>query len=479
MLYDHLAEEVVKYMPYPPTANQAELIEAMCYYMTGKSSDIFILNGYAGTGKSTVIAAFTSMLKANNIKSYILAPTGRAAKVVSGYSGRPALTIHKKIYRQKSIAEFNFVMDFNKDRGSYFIVDEASMIGTGSWNENSNFGTGDLLNDLIHYVRSGTDCRLMLIGDIAQLPPVGLSVSAALSPSYMSMFGDVCYFSMTEIIRQAEESGILVNATICRNLIENEDTSFPLFNLDFPDVKAITGSDFIEELETAYYKHGRENTVVITRSNKQAGRFNRGVRDRILYQEEELSSGDLIMIVKNNYAYSNNTEDGESKAKTEESDFIANGDVALVRRVRRYEEVHGFRFAEVTIWLGCDETKELDCKVLLDTISSESPSLSREDSDKLLASVELDYAHIPLKRDRYKAMKTDPYLNALQIKFAYSITCHKSQGGEWSAVFIDRMIFGDEEMTIDMLRWLYTAITRATKELYFINFDERFIGSDF
>lgn len=467
-------------MPYPPTANQAELIEAMCGYMAGKSSDIFILNGYAGTGKSTVIAAFTSMLKANNIKSYILAPTGRAAKVVSGYSGRPALTIHKKIYRQKSISEFNFVMDFNKDRGSYFIIDEASMIGTGGWSESSNFGTGDLLNDLIHYVRSGTDCRLMLVGDIAQLPPIGLSVSAALSPSYMSMFGDVSYFSMTEIIRQAEESGILVNATICRNLIEEDNPSFPLFNLSFPDVKAITGSDFIDELETAYYKYGRENCVVITRSNKQAGRFNRGVRDRILFQEEELSSGDLIMVVKNNYAYAKALEEeGSGKAKNEESDFIANGDVALIRRVRRYEEVHGFRFAEVTLWLGCDEEKEMDCKVLLDTLSSESPSLSREESDRLLASVELDYAHIPLKRDRYKAMKTDPYLHALQIKFAYAITGHKSQGGEWSAVFIDRMIFGDEEMTIDMLRWLYTAITRATHQLCFVNFDERFVGSDF
>ncbi len=472
MLKDGLASEVLSHIPYSPTPNQKELAVALCGYLTeSRSSDIFILNGYAGTGKSTVIAAFTKMLTNNNIKSYIIAPTGRAAKVVSGYSGGAALTIHKKIYRQKSISEMSFVLDYNREREAVYIVDEASMIGT-SGGEGSNFGSGDLLNDLVEYVRSGTNCRLIMVGDVAQLPPIGRQVSPALDPSFMEYYGGVHYFSMTDIIRQAETSGVLMNATICRSIIEGGEAKFPNFNLNFPDVKAIGGMDVIEEIESAYSRYGKERCVVITRSNKQAGRFNRGVRDRILFQEEELSSNDLIMIVKNNYSYKKSEEGKDSEVE----DFIANGDVALVRRVRRYEEVHGFRFADITMWLSCNEDEEMDCKVLLDTLANDSPALSYSDNEKLLRSVEQDYAHIANKRERYKAMRQDPYLNALQIKFAYAITGHKSQGGEWDAVFIDRMIFGEEEMSVELLRWLYTAITRATKELFFINFDDRFFN---
>ncbi len=474
MLAQHLAGEVIDNIPYTPTSDQEELALAMCRYLTEcGSSDIFILNGYAGTGKSTVIAAFTNMLSSHNIKSYVVAPTGRAAKVVSGYSGGSALTIHKKIYRQKSISEQSFVLDYNRDRDTVFIVDEASMIGAGGRGELSNFGSGDLLSDLVEYVRGGTNCRLILVGDVAQLPPVGTPLSPALDPSYMEYYGRVHYFSMKDIIRQAKESGILMNATVCRTLIEEARAEFPKFNLNYPDVKSLTGMDILDEIDNAYVRYGKERCVVITRSNKQAGRFNGGIRERILYQEEELSSNDLVMIVKNNYSYSKG--DDEEKAK-ESTDFIANGDVALIRRVRRYEEVHGFRFADVTMWLSCDEEQEMDCKIILDTLSSDSPALSTSDSERLLKSVELDYAHIGNRRERYKAMRGDSYLNALQIKFAYAITGHKSQGGQWDAVFIDRMLFGEEEMSVEMLRWLYTAITRATKQLFFINFDERFFN---
>lgn len=461
MVYSEL---ILNHLAHTPTAHQRELIELIDEYMTtGRSSDILMVNGYAGTGKSTVIAALTAMLKEAGVRCYLLAPTGRAAKVISNYSGENAVTIHKKIYRQKSMSEDVFVLDFNKDKGAFYIVDEASMIGNGS--DGSTFGSGNLLEDLIDYIQQGTDCRLILVGDSAQLPPIGINLSPALDPSYMSRYGRVIYHRMTEVVRQAEESGILSNATICREIIESKKPVIPHFKLDFPDVKNITGGEVLEEIEDAYSRYGRENCIVITRSNKQAGRFNKGIRERILYQEEEFSSGDLVMIVKNNYAYAKDEND---------KDFIANGDVALVRRVRKYEELHTLRFAEATIWLNSDEEKELECKVILNTLGSDSPALTKEDATRLLGSVEADYANIPRKADRYKAMKKDPYLNALQIKFAYAVTCHKSQGGEWDAVFIDRMLFGEEEMSIDLLRWLYTAITRATKKLYFINFEDRF-----
>lgn len=458
------SEQILRHLEHVPTTHQRELVELIESYMTNHSpSDILMVNGYAGTGKSTIIAAFTAMLKNNGIKAYLLAPTGRAAKVISNYSGENAVTIHKKIYRQKSISEDVFVLDFNRDKGAYYIIDEASMIGNGT--DGSSFGSGNLLEDMMQYIRSGTDCRVVLVGDSAQLPPIGTTLSPALDPSYMGCYGRVIYHRMTEVVRQAQESGILTNATLCREIIEQKIPKIPSFKLNFPDVKSISGSEVMEEIEDAYSKYGRENCVVITRSNKQAGRFNKAIRDRILCQEEEFSSGDLVMIVKNNYAHTRDEND---------KDFIANGDVGLVRRVRKYEEMHSLRFAEATLWLNSDEEKELECKVILNTLWSDFPALSKEDGMKLVKSVELDYSHLPRKAERYKEMKKDPYLNALQIKFAYAVTCHKSQGGEWDAVFIDRMLWGEEEISIDLLRWLYTAITRTTKKLFFVSFDERF-----
>lgn len=458
------SEQIIRALGHVPTAHQLELVKLIDSYITTHSpSDILMVNGYAGTGKSTIIAALTTTLKANGIKSYLLAPTGRAAKVISGYSGENAVTIHKKIYRQKSISENIFVLDFNRDRGAFFIIDEASMIGNGL--DGSTFGTGNLLDDMMQYIRSGTDCKIVLVGDSAQLPPIGTALSPALDPSYMERYGRVIYHKMTEVVRQAQLSGILTNATLCREIIEQKIAKIPSFKLDFPDVKCISGGEVMEEIEDAYSKYGRENCVVITRSNKQAGRFNKAIRDRILCHEEEFSSGDLVMIVKNNYAYAREEND---------KDFIANGDVGLVRRVRKYEEMHSLRFAEANVWLNSDSEKELECKVILNTLWSDSPALSKEDSGRLVQSVERDYSHLTRKAERYKEMRKDPYLNALQIKFAYAVTCHKSQGGEWDAVFVDRMLWGDEEISIDLLRWLYTAITRATKRLYFVSFDERF-----
>lgn len=474
MLSAHISSQILNNFPFDPTADQSSLINLLGEYIAhSQSKDILIVNGYAGTGKSSVIAALTATLKANGVKSYMLAPTGRAAKVISRYSGGGAVTIHKKIYRQKSISDEKFVLDFNRDRGSFFIIDEASMIGNGSGWESNNFGSGDLLDDLIEYIKMGTDCKLIIVGDSAQLPPIGTALSPALDVSYMERYGRVIYHTLSDVVRQAELSGILSNATICRNVIESGVATIPKFNLNYPDVKNITGGEFLEELEDVYSKYGSENCIIITRSNKQAGRFNQGVRGRILYQEEEFSSGDLIMVVKNNYAYAQK-EEGQGEEKNNDSDFIANGDVALVKRVRKYEELHSLRFAEATLLLGAEQEQELECKVILNTLSSDSPALSKEDGLKLLKSVEEDYMSITRKNERYKEMKKDPYLNALQIKFAYAITCHKSQGGEWDAVFIDRMLFGDEEMSIDLLRWLYTAITRASKKLFFINFEERF-----
>ena len=476
MLSEQISNQIKGNFSFTPTKDQLSLINLLgAYVADSRTSDILIINGYAGTGKSTIIAALTATLKAQNLKSYMLAPTGRAAKIMSNYANEGAITIHKKIYRQKSITEDKFVLDFNRDKGSYYIIDEASMIGNSSGFESSSFGSGNLLDDLIQYIEMGTDCRLIIVGDSAQLPPIGTILSPALDVNYMSRYGRIFYHTMSEVVRQAELSGILANATICREIIESGIPEIPKFDLNFPDVKNITGGEFLEELEDAYGKYGRESCIVITRSNKQAGRFNQGIRGRILYQEEEFSSGDLVMIVKNNYAYAQKrVENGVEKI--DDNDFIANGDVALVRRVRKYEEVHSLRFAEATLWLGSDEERELECKVILNTLGSDSPALSKDDSTKLLKSVEEDYLSFTRKNERYKEMKKDPYLNALQIKFAYAITCHKSQGGEWDVVFIDRMLFGDEQINIDLLRWLYTAITRASKKLFFINFEDRFFA---
>lgn len=465
MILQHIISQIYKNFLNTPTFDQKNVINAFAEFIfEGHSGDILIINGYAGTGKTTVIASIFKTLKQFKMPCFLLAPTGRAAKVMAGYADGAALTIHKKIYKQKAALVESFQLDRNTTKNGIFIVDEASMLSDRSL-DSGFFGSGNLLADLVKYVNSGENCKLVLVGDKAQLPPVYFDESPALDRYSMEQYGTVTYCELKEIIRQKEGSGILHNATLLRDMINNDNADIPKFNTDFPDVKAITGSDFIDELESCYSKYGIDETIVITRSNKQANRFNTGIRGRVLYQEEELSSSDMIMIVKNNYFHSpDGTEVG----------FLANGDLAKVRRLRRYEELYGFRFINATIILPDYDNTELECKVMMDTLASETPSLSSEESRKLFDGVEQDYSHITRKADRYKAMREDEYFNALQIKFAYAITCHKAQGGQWDAVFVDKMLFGEEQMSKDFQRWLYTAITRAKKRLYFINFDERF-----
>jgi exodeoxyribonuclease-5 len=426
------------------------------------------LNGYAGTGKTTLIAATVEALDSLGIKTILLAPTGRAAKVLARYCGKSAFTIHKQIYRQQTNAEYEsrFSLGLNREKDAVFIVDEASMLAdTGG--EGQTFGSGSLLDDLIRYVRSGQRCRLVLVGDSAQLPPVGCDYSPALNPDVMAQYGDIHYCQMDEVVRQDVQSGILFNATLVRCMLESDICKIPRFDVSFGDVEAVDGADFLERLEEAYSRYGRDEVIIITRSNKRANRYNEGVRRYIRGAEEQIESGDLLMVVKNNYHYA-------STDKEQCMNFIANGDIAQLKRLRRFEELYGAHFANAVLSFVDYDDVELECKILLDTLSSESPSLTRAESSRLFYEIEKDYLDITSKIRRYKAIRENPHFNAIQVKFAYAVTCHKAQGGQWRAVFVDRCLFGDEEMNADMLRWLYTALTRATEKLYLVNFDERF-----
>lgn len=465
-----ISSQIYAKLLYQPTNNQKKIIEAFDNYLSDSDfTKIFILNGYAGTGKTTLVAAIVAALRQFGIKTILLAPTGRAAKVLSRYSGAAATTIHKRIYREKTNASYesSFSLNINREVGALFIVDEASMLSTHSNRENTIFGSGSLLEDLIQYVRSGRNCRLMLVGDNAQLPPVGDAFSPALDAADMAAFGDVVYASMNEVVRQEQDSGILFNATLVRYMLENGIYEIPRFRTSFPDVEAVSGAELIEKLQECYDTYGRDETIVITRSNKRANRYNMGIRRTNLMAEEEIESGDMLMVVKNNYYYTERIEDCPLN-------FIANGDIARLKRFRRVEDLYGFRFATATLSFGDYDDMEIDCKVLLDTLYSDSPSLTSEQSELLFREVERDYTDIKSKIKRLQEIRNNPYYNALQIKFAYAVTCHKAQGGQWKAVFIDTCLFGEEEMSRDMLRWLYTAITRATERVYFVNFDKKF-----
>ncbi len=469
MLSTHISHQIYAKLSFDATNNQKKIIEKLSEWLADDDfSSIFLLNGYAGTGKTTIIAAFVAALRELGIKPVLLAPTGRAAKVLSRYSGYEAHTIHKRIYRERSITDYEskFSLDYNREKGAIFIVDEASMLSSSSA-EGATFGSGNLLDDLVEYVRSGKGCRLMLVGDDAQLPPVGDDFSPALDPSELRHYGSVAYATMNEVVRQSHDSGILFNATMLRCMLENRIYEIPRFDMSHPDFRRIEGGELIEELQDCYDRFGRDETIVITRSNKRANRFNEGIRRHTLSAEEEIESGDMLMVVKNNYYFAERDEQSPMS-------FIANGDVVRLRRIRRFEEFYGFRFVEASVEFPDYDNYEMELKLLLDTITSESPSLTREQSHQLFIEVERDYEDIKAKAKRYRAIRENPHFNALQIKFAYAVTCHKSQGGQWSAVFIDRALFGDEPMSKDMLRWLYTAITRATERVYLVNFDERF-----
>ena len=469
MFSTHIATQIYGKICFETTPGQKKIIEKLSEYLSGDDfSRIFVLNGYAGTGKTTLIAAVVGALKEEGIKPVLLAPTGRAAKVLARYAGEKALTIHKRIYRERTNADYEskFTLNPNPERGAVFIVDEASML-SDTTSGGAVFGSGSLLSDLVDYVRSGRGCRLILVGDSAQLPPVGSDFSPALDPSTLSAYGDVEYATLDEVVRQESESGILFNATLVRCMLENGLCEIPHFDLNYPDIEALEGGEFLEKLQDCYDRYGRDETIVITRSNRRANRYNEGIRRNVLYAEEEIESRDMLMIVKNNYYFPEHTENCPMN-------FIANGDIARLKRIRRFEEFYGFRFVDAVVEFPDYEDTEIECKLLLDTLTSESPSLTREESSRLFYEVEKDYTEIRSKLKRFREIRENPHFNALQIKFSYAVTCHKAQGGQWRAVFVDRCLFGDEPMTRDLLRWLYTALTRATEKLYLVNFDKSF-----
>jgi len=471
MIKNHIQKEILKYLDKSPTKGQEELSAKFADFVAESDADaVFILKGYAGTGKTTMLSALVKTFEIFKFRSVLLAPTGRAAKVLSGYTGHNAYTIHKSIYRQQSSSDGmgRFVLNKNLLKDAFFIVDEASMVPNAN-SESSIFGSGRLLEDLIEYVYSGSNCRLILVGDTAQLPPVGLDVSPALSKNELDSYDRIVYeYELTDVVRQDQNSGILFNATFIRNLITGEIFTPGYFHLEcgaFDDVRRIGGADLIEEISTCYDRYGLFETIVVTRSNKRANKFNEGIRSTILYKEADISIGDLMMVVKNNYFW---------LEENEKIDFIANGDIAEIVSISKYEQLYGFRFANVCLRLIDYPDIEIDCKIILDTITIESASLTSEQNRKLYDAVAEDYMDIRSKKKRWEKIKENPYFNALQVKFAYAVTCHKAQGGQWKAVFVDQGYVTEEMLNIEFLRWLYTAFTRPTERLYLVNFNKEF-----
>lgn len=466
MINNYLERQIKENFPYQPTPEQENAIKLLSQFLCSPKADVtFLLRGYAGTGKTSLVGALVRTLDFLKQKVVLLAPTGRAAKVFSAYAGHPAFTIHKKIYRERAYSGEggNFTLNDNLTTHTLYIVDEASMISNEGLS-GAMFGTGRLLDDLVQFVYSGQGCRLLLMGDTAQLPPVGEELSPALYADALRGYGlEVVETDLTQVVRQEQQSGILWNATALRRLIAEEEWGvLPKIRISgFPDVKLLPGNELIDALSACYDRDGTDETIVVCRSNKRANIYNNGIRAQILWREEELESGDLLMVAKNNYYW---TE------KEKNLDFIANGETAVVRRVRRTAEMYGFRFADVLLSFPNWQDAELEVRLLLDTLHSDAPALSREESERLFQTVLEDYADIPLKRDRMKKMKADPYYNALQVKYAYAVTCHKAQGGQWKNVFLDQGYMSEEYLTPDYFRWLYTAFTRATDTLYLVNY---------
>ena len=470
MINRYLASQIKSNFPFNPTDEQENSLEKISeFILSTDDRKVFMLCGYAGTGKTTLVSALVKTMAQLERRCVLLAPTGRAAKVFSSYSGKSAYTIHKWIYRQKSILNGSqFVLMENRAVNTLFIVDEASMIANGG---STGFGTGALLDDLIEFVYSGRGCSMLLLGDTAQLPPVGDVLSPALSADYLrSMFLDVTRVELTQVVRQLDGSGILHNATMLRDIIRNGENGFmPKVRLKgFADICVVTGEELIEAIEGSYSSVGVEETIILCRSNKRANVYNEGIRRRILYREEELNRGDMLMVVKNNY-YWREVLGKEDKALLDKIDFIANGDVARIVRVGGVEEMYGFRYANVTLSLMDYEDCEIDVMIMLDTLMSESPSLTREESERLFMAVWEDYPEIRSKRKRMEQIRNNPYYNAIQMKYGYAVTCHKAQGGQWCNVFLDQGYVTEDMMTADYYRWLYTAFTRATEKLYLVN----------
>ena len=461
MISDEFKFRIREAMGMVPTAEQEHAIDVFSLFMTDRDDHVvMILRGSAGTGKTTLAGAIVRAMNVLKQKMILLAPTGRAAKVFALNAGHPAYTIHRRIYRQKSAGDISaFNLNFNNNRDTLFMIDEASMIANQGYGE-SAFGSGCLLDDLMQFVYSGQNCRMVLVGDKAQLPPVGEDESPALMSDVLRAYGMKVYeCDLNQVLRQSEDSGILWNATRIRTLID--DWILPKIRFQgFADIVRVPGDELIESLATSYSRVGMDETMVITRSNKRANIYNQGIRNTVLDREDELCRGDQLMIVKNNYYW---TE------QSKEISFLANGDIAVVQRVRNVQELFGFRFADVTMTLPDYDSYELTATVILDSLTTESPTLSREQQEQLYNAVMEDYADIPLKADRIKQLKKDKYFNALQIKFAYAVTCHKAQGGQWAHVYIDQGYMTDDMLTPDYIHWLYTAFTRATEKLFLVN----------
>jgi ATP-dependent exoDNAse (exonuclease V) alpha subunit len=468
MISDEFKYRIREAMGMVPTAEQEHAIDVFSLFMTDRDDHVvMILRGSAGTGKTTLAGAIVRAMNVLKQKMILLAPTGRAAKVFALNAGHPAYTIHRRIYRQKSAGDISaFNLNFNNNRDTLFMIDEASMIANQGYGE-SAFGSGCLLDDLMQFVYSGQNCRMVLVGDKAQLPPVGEDESPALMSDVLRAYGmKVFECDLNQVLRQSEDSGILWNATRIRTLID--DWILPKIRFQgFADIVRVPGDELIESLATSYSRVGMDETMVITRSNKRANIYNQGIRNTVLDREDELCRGDQLMIVKNNYYWvKGDTTNTQSPTPIT---FIANGDIAVVQRVRNVHELFGFRFADVTMTLPDYDNYELTATVILDSLTTESPALSREQQEQLYNAVMEDYADIPLKADRIKQLKKDKYFNALQIKFAYAVTCHKAQGGQWAHVYIDQGYMTDDMLTPDYIHWLYTAFTRATEKLFLVN----------
>ncbi len=506
MIIDELKYKILQQFGFPPTQEQAHALEVFAEFLTDRDPHaVMILRGSAGTGKTTLSGAIVRTLKEIRQKVMLLAPTGRAAKVFSLNSGSPAYTIHRRIYREKSFSgvEGQFNLNDNLYTDTLFMVDEASMIanmGLGGM----SFGSGCLLDDLVHFVYQGRNDRLLLIGDKAQLPPIGEEESPALHAAMLEGYGLKVYeCDLNEVLRQSEESGILYNATMIRQMITHDDiTQLPKIRfVGYSDIKPMPGAELIEALADSYHHVGLDDTIVVTRSNKRANIFNQGIRNMVLDREEELSQGDILMIVKNNYYWmeeerkkikkkeieerrvkSEGTEPGTATHKVQSSKFqvqsndipafLANGDRAKVLKVRRRIDLYGFRFATLLLQFPDYGNYELEATVLLDTLTSEAPALTHEQQEQLFHQIEEDYQDIPLKEDRMKAIRQDQFFNALQVKFAYAVTCHKAQGGQWAHVYVDQGYMTDDMLNPDYIHWLYTAFTRATEMLYLVNWPE-------
>ncbi|MDO4461702.1 MAG: AAA family ATPase [Bacteroidia bacterium] len=483
---DRVVQGLEARMTFEPTTSQREaLFHIADFLLSTEANNALVINGYAGTGKTSILKALCDIAAEGGYKLVLMAPTGRAAKVLSNATGRPAMTIHRTIYRQESNAfDAHFGLGFNAFQHTLFIVDEASMIGD-NYSGETEFGSGRLLTDLVGYVFSHEASRLLLVGDPAQLPPIGADRSPALDEDVLRNLGlNVDSVWLTDVVRQEQDSLILNNALRIREIIESGDPILP----QYPrlaedkklDVERVSGAELIETLASAYDYYGTENVLVVTRSNKRAARFNQGIRGQVLMSDEEISRGDMLLVAKNNYMWLSRMAAADSPNEPlkykKGDDFIANGDIAQVVRVRGYKEMYGLKFADVLLRFADHEGVDIDLRILMNCLTSELPKLTTDDERQLFSLVEEDYADIRDQRKRYNAIRNDEWFNALQVKFAYAVTCHKAQGGQWDCVFIDMGYVPEETVDKSFLQWLYTALTRATQKVYLVNFPDEMFG---